>query len=104
MQEGYEWCYGRLFSGASIWRWRPEDSRIVLPYLAMSYLYKRSNWLWQLLIKHRMVHAVWRPLVEWTRRRHVRFRRRLAERSEVRGQEMMMGSAVRAGVVVSAGV
>jgi hypothetical protein len=45
----------------------------------MSYLYKRSNRLWHLLIKHHLVHAVWRPLVEVTRIRHLRFRRRLAE-------------------------
>jgi len=43
----------------------------------MSYLYKRSNRLWHLLIKHQLTAAVWRPLVEWTRRRHVRFRKRL---------------------------
>jgi hypothetical protein len=49
----------------------------VLPYLAMSYLYKRSNWLWYRLIQSRLVHTVWSPLVEWTRRRHLRFRRRL---------------------------
>ena len=47
-------------------------------YLAMAILYKRSNRFWRLLIKHRLVHAVWRPLVEWTRLRHLAFRRRLA--------------------------
>ena len=50
------------------------------PYLAMSYLYKKSNRLWPLLIRHRLTHVVWRPLVEMSRRRHVRFRRRLAQR------------------------
>ena len=58
------------------------DLRAVLPYLAMSYLYKRSNRFWHFLIRHRLTAAVWRPLVEWTRRRHVRFRRRLAESTE----------------------
>jgi hypothetical protein len=48
----------------------------------MSYLYKRSNWLWHLLIRHRLTGLVWRPLVEWTRRRHLRFRRQLAARTE----------------------
>ena len=46
--------------------------------MAMSYLYKRSNRFWRLLIKHHLVHAVWRPLVELTRLRHVRFRAQLA--------------------------
>jgi (E)-4-hydroxy-3-methyl-but-2-enyl pyrophosphate reductase len=86
LAEGYAWCYRRLFSHASIWRRRPLDWRAVPPYLAMSYLYKRSNWLWHLLIRHRLTSRVWRPLVELTRRRHVRFRRRL-ERDGADGQE-----------------
>jgi len=44
----------------------------------MSYLYKRSNLVWYFLIRHRLTGLVWRPLVEWTRLRHLRFRRRLA--------------------------
>jgi radical SAM superfamily enzyme YgiQ (UPF0313 family) len=94
LEEGYGWIYQRLFSYASIWRRRPEDWRAVPPYLAMSYLYKRSNRLWRLLIKHHMVHAVWSPLVELTRLRHLRFRERLAR----------MESAGRAASVVTAGV
>jgi len=78
LEEGYAWMYRRLFSHTSIWRRRPEDWRAVPPYLAMSYLYKRSNRFWHLLIKHHLVHAVWRPLVELTRLRHVRFRRQLS--------------------------
>jgi len=73
LAEGYASCYRRLFSATSIWRRRPTDWRAVLPYLAMSYLYKKSNRLWHLLIKHRLVHTVWRPLVELTRRRHLKF-------------------------------
>ena len=95
LQEGYAWMYRRLFSHASIWRRRPADWQAVAPYLAMSYLYKRSNRFWRLLIKYHLVHAVWRPLVELTRLRHVRFRRQSAasERS------------ARAGVnIVAAGV
>jgi radical SAM superfamily enzyme YgiQ (UPF0313 family) len=78
LEQGYAWVYQRLFSHASIWRRRPEDWRAVAPYLAMSYLYKRSNRLWRLLIQHHLVHAMWRPLVEVTRRRHLRYRERLA--------------------------
>lgn len=80
LESGYAWIYRRLFSHASIWRRRPEDWRSVAPYLAMSYLYKRSNRFWRLLIKHDLVHAVWRPLVELTRARHMRFRRELEAR------------------------
>ena len=43
LAQGYAWLYRRLFSHASIWRRRPADWRAVAPYLAMSYLYKRSN-------------------------------------------------------------
>lgn len=96
LAHGYAWIYQRLFSHTSIWRRRPEDWRAVPPYLAMSYLYKRSNRFWHLLIKHKLVHAVWFPLVEWTRRRHLRFRTRLLA---VSGQTERGG-----GVVVSAGV
>jgi radical SAM superfamily enzyme YgiQ (UPF0313 family) len=95
LAEGYSWCYRRLFSHASIWRRRPRQGDAVLPYLAMSYLYKRSNRMWAFLIRHRLTHAVWGPLVEWTRRRHLRFRARLAA---------MPHPAPAASCVVSAGV
>jgi radical SAM superfamily enzyme YgiQ (UPF0313 family) len=78
LERGYAWMYRRLFSHASIWRRRPADWRAVAPYLAMSYLYKRSNRTWRFLIKHHLVHAAWRPLVELTRLRHLRFRKELA--------------------------
>jgi radical SAM superfamily enzyme YgiQ (UPF0313 family) len=84
LAEGYAWCYERLFSDASIWARRPKDARAVLPYLAMSYLYKRSNLFWHLLIRHRLVHTVWRPLVEHSRRRHVKFRKTLKEQVPAR--------------------
>jgi radical SAM superfamily enzyme YgiQ (UPF0313 family) len=97
LAEGYAWCYQRLFSHASIWRRRPSDWRAVAPYLAMSYLYKRSNLFWHFLIRHRLTAMTWRPLVEWTRRRHLRFRRRLEKSAEAL-------IAVRAATMVSAGV
>jgi radical SAM superfamily enzyme YgiQ (UPF0313 family) len=93
LEEGYAWLYKRLFSHASIWRRRPEDWRSVGPYLAMSYLYKRSNWMWHELIRRGWVQRVWGPLVEVTRRRHLGFRRRLAA-----------GVRAESGTVVSAGV
>jgi radical SAM superfamily enzyme YgiQ (UPF0313 family) len=89
LEEGYQWIYRRLFSHASIWRRRPEEWRAVPPYLAMSYLYKRSNRFWHLLIKHDLVHAVWRPLVELTRLRHLRFRERLAERKAAMSESLI---------------
>jgi radical SAM superfamily enzyme YgiQ (UPF0313 family) len=78
LEQGYAWIYQRLFSHGSIWRRRPDDARSVAAYLAMSYLYKRSNRFWRLLIRHHLVHAVWRPLVELTRLRHQHFRRELS--------------------------
>jgi radical SAM superfamily enzyme YgiQ (UPF0313 family) len=96
LADGYAWCYRRLFSHGSIWRRRPADLRAVLPYLAMSYLYKRSNWFWHLLIRHRLTAPAWRPLVEWTRRRHVRFRRRLEMEPVAAGQQV--GTVLAAGV------
>jgi radical SAM superfamily enzyme YgiQ (UPF0313 family) len=75
LEQGYAWIYQRLFSHRSIWRRRPEDWRAVPPYLAMSYLYKRSNRFWRFLIQHGLVHTVWGPLIELTRLRHMRLRK-----------------------------
>ncbi len=77
LAEGYAWAYRRLFSARSIWARRPADPRAVPAYLAMSYLYKKSNPMWRWLIRTQTTAIVWRPLVEWTRWRHLRFRRRL---------------------------
>jgi len=99
LAQGYGWIYQRLFSHTSIWRRRPDDWRAVAPYLAMSYLYKRSNRFWHLLIKHDLVHTVWHPLVEWTRRRHLKFRARLAvEDAPVAATHITGASVVSAGV------
>src|SRR5882757_91461 len=92
LDRGYAWCYSKLFSHSSIWKRRPTDSKAVLAYLVMSYLYKRSNLFWHLLIKHRLTGAVWKPLIEHSRRRHLMLRARLEQ-----------GSA-RASQCVSAGV
>jgi len=78
LDAGYAWCYDALFSHRSIWRRRPSDAGAVLAYLAMSYLYKRSNRFWHVLIKHELTAAIWRPLIEHSRRRHLQFRGRLA--------------------------
>jgi radical SAM superfamily enzyme YgiQ (UPF0313 family) len=95
LEEGYAWIYRRLFSHASIWRRRPENWSAVPPYLAMAYLYKRSNRFWRFLIRHDLVQSVWWPLVEATRLRHLRFRRHLSA-AAVSGQSTRN--------VVSAGV
>lgn len=106
--QGYHWMYQHLFSLPSIWRRRPADIRAVAPYLAMSLLYKRSNRFWHFLIKHRLTHAAWRPLVEWNRIRHMAFRKQLATLpipgvpEEEGFPEMVTG--LRASTVVSAGV
>ena len=95
LERGYAWIYQQLFSHSSIWRRRPEDWQAIPLYLAMSYLYKRSNRFWHLLIKHDLVNPVWKPLVEMTRWRHIVYRRQLAKQETV---------AVAPGQVVSAGV
>jgi radical SAM superfamily enzyme YgiQ (UPF0313 family) len=95
LEHGYAWIYQRLFSHASIWRRRPEQWQAVPLYLAMSYLYKRSNRFWHLLIKHDLVNPVWKPLVEMTRWRHVRYRRNLAQGVAATRSE---GQLVSAGV------
>lgn len=98
LQSGYEWCYQRLFSHRSIWRRRPRDWRAVPAYLAMSYLYKRSNRFWHWLIRYRLTGLIWRPLIELSRRRHLRFRRRLAARIAAEQGAGGPGNVVSAGV------
>lgn len=80
LEAGYAWCYERLFSHDSIWRRRPQQLSAVPAYLAMTYLYKRSNRLWAWLIRHRLVSTVWKPLVEATRLRHLLYRKTLEAR------------------------
>jgi radical SAM superfamily enzyme YgiQ (UPF0313 family) len=77
LQLGYEWLYRRLFAHASIWARRPATPWEWPAYLAGAYLYKHANGLWPFLMRHRLVHAAWRPLVELARRRHMATRRRL---------------------------
>jgi hypothetical protein len=77
LREGYEFAYDRLFSWRSIWRRRPQQAAAVPAYLAGSLLYKKSNWLWRLLIKHRLTNALWKPLIALSRRRHVKYRESL---------------------------
>lgn len=77
LEEGYSWLYQRLFSMESIWARRPRDPAAVAPYLGMAILYKRMNPMWRKLIQNRMTHAAWKPLVEVTRLRHLRYRARL---------------------------
>jgi len=78
LEAGYRQSYKKLFSNTSIWRRRPGEFGAVIPYLCMAYLYKRSNLLWYFIIKHRLTAKVWRPLVNVSRIRHLRFRKKLA--------------------------
>ncbi|MEW6730970.1 MAG: radical SAM protein [Acidobacteriota bacterium] len=99
LEAGYAWMYKNLFSLRSIWARRPTQQAAVLPYLAMSLLYKRANPLWEFLIKHRLIHTVWSPLVEITRLRHVRFRSKLAAQQEEEGfVEKAFPHTIRPGV------
>lgn len=78
LEAGYARAYRRTFSLGSILRRRPDRASELPGYLAMSLLYKRSNPLWAALIRTRSTHFAWAPLVEAARRRHLRFRKRLA--------------------------
>jgi radical SAM superfamily enzyme YgiQ (UPF0313 family) len=101
LDRGYAWCYSKLFSHSSIWKRRPADVKAVPAYLAMSYLYKRSNRFWHLLIRHRLTAVVWRPLIELSRRRQLRLRPWL---QRVTSAEDANGRDVRASQFVSGGV
>jgi radical SAM superfamily enzyme YgiQ (UPF0313 family) len=94
---GYAWCYQRTFSHRSIWRRRPRDWRAVPAYLAMSYLYKKSNRLWPVLIRYNLTALAWRPLIELSRLRQLRFRRRLEAAA-------LPAGAGHPGMILAAGV
>jgi len=101
LEEGYAWCYRRVFSHASIWKRRPPGIGAAAGYPAMSYLYRRAAWLWRVLIRHRLVEAAWRLLVAYSRWRHLTFRERLAaagaspeERESMRGDIRPAAGAV----------
>lgn len=77
LQKGYEQLYQRQNSFRSIWRRRPKELASLLPYFVGTLLYRKSNWLWYFLIKNNLTNRVWDPLVEMSRRRHIRYRKRL---------------------------
>jgi radical SAM superfamily enzyme YgiQ (UPF0313 family) len=97
LEAGYARAYERLGSWGSIWRRRPgaaglraagpgsapeagahhrPDLGTLAGYLATQLMYKKSNRLWPWLIRHRLTHALWAPLVEAARRRHCSARSR----------------------------
>jgi len=76
LEEGYRWCYKELFSLRSIATRSPQTLGELPSYLAMVFLYKRANWLWPFLIRHRLTGIVWRPLVELARYQHLKTKRK----------------------------
>jgi len=64
---GYHRLYRETFSLSSIWRRRPEARAAALSYLAQNLLYKKCNRFWEGLIRLRLVHVAWRPLIEFNR-------------------------------------
>ena len=72
LEEGYRWCYRRLFSHASILRRRPTRTSDLPSYLAGSYLYKHANRLWPGAIRRRWTRTLWRPLLHAARLRQRR--------------------------------
>ena len=90
LEAGYAWAYRHLFSLKSIWARRPAQTSSVIPYLGMSLLYKKSNWLWPFLIQSGLTATVWRPLVEASRLRHLVYRRKLRRRVVVTGDVALL--------------
>lgn len=82
LKAGYDKIYQDLFSLSSIWKRRPNKISSSIAYFAGSLLYKRSNMFWHLLIKNNLTHAVWRPLIEISRQKHLRYRKQLAAQAE----------------------
>jgi radical SAM superfamily enzyme YgiQ (UPF0313 family) len=70
LEQGYRSAYRNLYSWSNVLARCPRsDSPIASvarsgAYLAMTALYKKWDWVWQLLTPLRMTHAVWAPLVQ----------------------------------------
>lgn len=91
LEDGYGWAYRRLFSARCIWKRRPQQLSQIAPYLAMSVLYKKLNWLWPFLIRHRLTGPLWRPLIKISRWRHEHWRRRVDRAAAYSGQLLPAG-------------
>lgn len=102
LEAGYVWCYERLFSHASIWQRRPERGGLsaLAAYMAGAYLYKKCNWIWPWLIRYRCVGYAWRPLIELSRWRHVRWRKNAGGNiaGQSSAQTNIRGALIEAGV------
>jgi hypothetical protein len=69
----------------------------VAPYLAIVVPLQTLEFVLDLLIRHSLTNFAWRPLVEITRRRHLRFRRRLTS-SNVASRQIGICAVISAGV------
>ena len=97
LEAGYAWCYrpvvfARARSGVA---GRPTGVRSRPTWRCRIFTSDRTG-SGIFSIKHRLTGPVWRPLVECTRRRHLKFRRRLASLSTT--ERAMAGTVVSAGV------
>src|SRR5207253_797253 len=97
---GFDHDHRGVFAATAEWieanRLECATFHILTPYPATP-LYRQMEAEGRLLIRRRLKDAAWGPLIELSRRRHLRFRRRLA------GTPAREGSA-RGGMVVSPGV
>ena len=77
LADGYAYAYRETFSWRGILARRPRGISEAIQYVAMSVLYKQSNRLWPWLIRHRLTHRAWAPLVSMAAARHRKFREKL---------------------------
>ena len=77
LANGYQWIYREHNSFASIWRRRPRKKAAILGYLASTLLYRKTNWLWYFLIRYRLTHRIWRPMIKMNRWGHLLLRKHL---------------------------
>jgi radical SAM superfamily enzyme YgiQ (UPF0313 family) len=72
--EGYRRAYRRLYGWRCVLARRPrgetplQDAARAGAHLAMTLLYKKHDWVWDLLVPLRLTHAAWSPLVSLYRR------------------------------------
>ena len=70
LERGYERCYRRMFSLASVLKRRPVEASEFPAYFAGYLIYKKMNLAWPFIIRRGLTSAFWAPFIGVARRQH----------------------------------
>lgn len=72
LERGYDKCYARMFALPSVLKRRPVNMTDFPAYFAAYLLYKKINFLWPLLIRHRLTARFWEPFLHLEHRHYLK--------------------------------